>query len=251
VNVALRNSNGYPGPIPTRYWRGRGYPVGVGFLGDGTCQVPTPGVPMVYPACPASAPISSGTPAASYTSQPAPAVYAAPTLIATPACASGPAASADSAECIAQVLAAQQQDFGLENAANRAVFLADCLATYPQPPDCYSRSYDQTPTGGYTSDSHAQGPQQYINAQGQLVSVTLDPATGEPATTSTPAPLSAPPPAGGGTGTGTGSKTAAGGSAAGGSGSGAASSPADSTVLQWTIGLGVAAIFIGVMAMNK
>ncbi len=95
------------------------------------------------------------------------AAYVAPTLIPTPACAFGP--TADTSECQAQVQAVEQQNLGLDNNANRAVFVADCLATYPQPTDCYTRTYDQTPVGGYTSDSQAQGPQLYENAGGQFV----------------------------------------------------------------------------------
>src|ERR1700676_3410059 len=78
-------------------------------LGDGTCQTPQPGVPQYYPPCPASAPISSGTPASQYTGQPAPAVYQAPTPVAVPACTldTRPGGAAFSDACIAQLLAAQ------------------------------------------------------------------------------------------------------------------------------------------------
>jgi len=133
-----------------------------------TCQVPQPGVPMVYPACPASAPIISGIPAATYTQGPAPATYVAPPSIPVPACSQDtrPGGAAFSAECIAQVQAAQQARMAADNQANRAVFVANCnrdweanavryreLGMEVPPNDCEYRGYGQTlpgTTGSYT-----------------------------------------------------------------------------------------------------
>src|SRR5260221_655114 len=119
-------------------------------MGEGTCQVPQAGVPQVYPACPTFG--YSGVPVSS-----TPASYVPPTHIPVPACAFGPAATADSAECQRQVMAVQQQNFQIDNNANYAVDLANCLNTFPQPPDCYSRTFGLTPAGGYTSNAHPQG----------------------------------------------------------------------------------------------
>ncbi len=95
-----------------------------------------------------------------------PATYVAPNYVPTPACASGP--SMFTSECIAQVLAAQQQNMAANNDANRAVFVADCnrdwamnaenyqnLGLQVPPNDCAYRGYGQTipgisPTGSYS-----------------------------------------------------------------------------------------------------
>jgi hypothetical protein len=155
-------------------------------------------------------------------------VYVAPNLIPTPACAFGPAATADSEECQKQVMAVQQQNFQLENNANRAVFVADCLNTVPQPTDCYTRTYGQTPAGGFTSDASTQGGQLILDAAGNVVS-RVDPATGEP-------PVTKPA---GGTTSGATSKIPANG--------GLTDSPHE--LLYWTIGLGVLGILIA--AVNR
>jgi hypothetical protein len=121
-----------------------------------TCQVPQPGVPMVYPACETFAP-SSG-----------PATYVAPTSVAPPACTQDtrPGGAAFSAECQAQLQAYQQARMAADNAANRAVFLENCnrdwqanaaqyqaLGMEVPPNDCAYRGYGQTlpgTTGSYT-----------------------------------------------------------------------------------------------------
>lgn len=157
-------------------------------IGDGTCQVPMPGVAMVYPPCPSIAPLTyqdRGGAAAS---------YVAPTAVPRPACSYDPNPFvANSAACIAQLLAAQQGNFQVDNDANRAVFVQDCLNTVPQPPDCLTRTYGQTPAGGYTSDAIVQGGQLILDARGNVVSA-VDPATGEvPVVNAPPAPAATPP----------------------------------------------------------
>lgn len=152
-------------------------------MGDGTCQVPQPGVAMVYPACPAAPPLSYQDRGG------AAAPYVAPTPVPRPACSYDPNPFvANSAQCVAQLLAAQQGNFQVDNDANRAVFVADCLATFPQPPDCLTRTYGQTPAGGFTSDGQAGGPQLIEDAFGHVVNE------------SAPAPAPAPVSAGGPTG---------------------------------------------------
>ena len=96
-----------------------------------------------------------------------PAVYQAPNYVPVPACASGP--SMFTPECIATVLAAQQANMAANNAANRAVFLADCNNNWalndaryaelgmPRPAnDCDQRLYGQTLPG---TTGSAQQPQ--------------------------------------------------------------------------------------------
>jgi hypothetical protein len=125
-------------------------------LGDGTCQTPQSGVPQYYPPCPASAPIGSGAPAQTYTGGPvAPAVYQAPTYAPVPACSQDtrPGGAAFSSACIAQLLAAQQQDFQLANNANFVVDYTNCVNSGLAPTICASRTYGLTPAGGYTSDA--------------------------------------------------------------------------------------------------
>lgn len=73
-----------------------------------------------------------------------------PAPLGAPACSSGPANTADSPECIALLLANQQHDMGVSNAANYQIDLANCLNTFPQPKDCYQRTFGLTPVGGYT-----------------------------------------------------------------------------------------------------
>ena len=99
----------------------------------------------------------------------APAVYQAPAVIPTPACASGPAATADSAACIAAVLAAQQQNMQGANNANFTVDYTDCVGQGINPATCAARTYGLTPTGGYTSDAQTQGPQLYQDGSGNFV----------------------------------------------------------------------------------
>lgn len=95
------------------------------------------------------------------------AAYVAPPTVATPACAFGP--TADTSECQALVQTAQQTRMQFANDANYTVDLANCLGTFPQPTNCYSRTFGLTPTGGYTSDAQAQGPQLILDAGGNVV----------------------------------------------------------------------------------
>ena len=99
------------------------------------------------------------------------ATYQAPAVVPVPSCSldTRPGGAAFSDACIAQVLAAQQQNMQLRNNANYAVDLQNCLNTFPQPPDCYSRTFGLTPTGGYTSDAFVQGPQVILDAGGNPV----------------------------------------------------------------------------------
>jgi len=77
-----------------------------------------------------------------------PAQYIAPKLLGAPECSSGP--SMFTQECIDVLLANQQKDMGSQNKSNYDVFLANCLNTFPQPTDCYQRTFGMTPVGGYT-----------------------------------------------------------------------------------------------------
>ncbi len=155
-------------------------------LGDGTCQVPQPGVPMVYPACPTSAPVSSG----------APAVYQGYTPFAVPDCTQDtrPGGAAFSSACIAQLLAAQQKNMQLANNANFVVDYTNCVNQGIAPADCASRTYGLTPAGGYTSDSSYNGPQVILDANGNPVSgvpvYTGGPLPGMPPAPHPPAPSS-------------------------------------------------------------
>ena len=137
-----------------------------------------------------------------------PAVFVQPSVVPVPACTQDtrPGGAAFSDACIAQVLAAQQQNMQLRNQANYNVDLQNCLNTFPQPPDCYTRTFGLTPTGGYTSDAGAGpgGSQLIVNAAGQPVSspppVALSPAPTAyvaapgPAPGGTPLPAVAPSP---------------------------------------------------------
>jgi hypothetical protein len=86
-----------------------------------------------------------------------PAVYQAPAQSAPPACSSGPANTADSPECIAALLAWQQQQMAAGSAANYAVDRANCETAWaennaryiaagvaPPPNDCAQRTYGLT-----------------------------------------------------------------------------------------------------------
>lgn len=128
------------------------------------------------------------------------AAYVAPATIATPECSKDtrPGGAAFSDACIAQVLGTQQQNMQLNNNANYNVDLANCLNTYPQPPDCYSRTFGLTPTGGYTSDAGGgpKGSQAIVDANGNIVSnpppVYVASGTPNPYVAPT-APISKPP----------------------------------------------------------
>ncbi len=135
------------------------------------------------------------------------AVYVAPVDSARPACADSPYANINSSQaCVDALQAWQQQNMQLANNANYNVDLANCLNTYPQPPDCYQRTFGLTPTGGYTSDAGAgpKGSTLYLNASGQPVTVTPSLVSGptpntQPAPIIPKTPLPTPPPPPGGT----------------------------------------------------
>lgn len=207
-------------------------------LGDGTCQVPQPGVTMFYPACPVSSLVTQ-TPAA---------VYQAPTLAPVPSCAQGP--TQDTAECQSQLMATQHLNQSAADAANRAVFVGDCESNWqenatrfaelglPSPPNnCQSFSYGQTmpgTTGGDTSGWIPGTPAAVINS--------APVAAAAPAPTAGILPVASPA-------TSTAqliknSFTAPAGSPGGASGGGAVTPPAaDYTGLYW-IGGGVAAVLL-------
>lgn len=91
-----------------------------------------------------------------------PVQYVAPTQVPVPECSQDtrPGGAAFSAACIAQVLAAQQQNMAANDAANRAVFVSGCNADWAAnaeqyrargmavpPNDCAYRGYGQTNVG--------------------------------------------------------------------------------------------------------
>jgi hypothetical protein len=102
------------------------------------------------------------------------AVYQAPTSVAVPACSQDtrPGGAAFSSACIAQLLAAQQQNMQLANNANFVVDYANCVGQGLSPATCASRTYGLTPAGGYTSDAGAGpgGSQLILDANGNPVS---------------------------------------------------------------------------------
>jgi hypothetical protein len=105
----------------------------------------------------------------------APAVYQAPTnTVPVPDCTQDtrPGGAAFSDACIAQLLAAQQQNMQLANNANFKVDYTNCVSQGIAPADCASRTYGLTPAGGYTSDAGGGpgGTQLILDANGNPVS---------------------------------------------------------------------------------
>ena len=102
------------------------------------------------------------------------AVYQAPAPVGVPACSQDtrPGGAAFSDACIAQLLAAQQQNMQLANNANFKVDYANCVGQGIAPADCASRTYGLTPAGGYASDAGAGpgGSQLILDANGNPVS---------------------------------------------------------------------------------
>ena len=133
--------------LPASRWRGfRG-------LGDDTCQVPQPGVPMVYPPCPSAQPLYGTS---------APPTYVPPVQVAVPACIQDtrPGGAAFTQECQQQLMAAQQQNMAAGSAANYDVDRANCETAWaandaryaalglPRPPnDCALRTFGLTLPG--------------------------------------------------------------------------------------------------------
>jgi hypothetical protein len=124
------------------------------------------------------------------------AVYQAPTSVAVPTCTQDtrPGGAAFSDACIAQLLAAQQQNMQLANNANFKVDYSNCVAQGLDPSVCASRTYGLTPAGGYTSDAGAGpgGSQAIVDANGNIVLApppvyTGPPLPGMPGAGSTPA----------------------------------------------------------------
>ena len=109
---------------------------------------------------------------------PTPAVYQAPALLPAPACTQAAGGAFVSSACVDQALAVEATNLQLLNDANRRVFVANCLAAGNSPADCNSRTYGQTPAGGFTSDAFVQGPQRLQDAAGNFVSGPGAPAGG-------------------------------------------------------------------------
>lgn len=101
--------------------------------------------------------------------QPSAGVYQAPAMVETPACTQANGGAFVSGACVDLALAVEAQNLQAISDANRRVFVHNCLAAGNSQADCVSRDYGQTPAGGYTSDSHAQGPQLYQDAAGNFV----------------------------------------------------------------------------------
>jgi len=76
-----------------------------------------------------------------------PAVYVAPAYVPTPACTQANGGAYVSSECVDLALAAEQLRMKLATQANYAVFLQNCLNTFPQPTNCYERTYGLTLPG--------------------------------------------------------------------------------------------------------
>jgi hypothetical protein len=238
MNVQLRNSNGYPGHVPIplprspRRWRfGLGVDPGIN---NTTMWTPTGGYNF-------NAGGSSG-----------PAVFQAPTVIPPPACSSDtePGGSAFSSACIAELQAYQQQNMQALNNANYAVDLQNCLNTFPQPTNCYQRTFGLTPTGGFTSDAGG-GP----GGTTIILDANGNPVTNSPAVLKAPTPSAPPAP----TPQSTPTNTQSGGSTAqkvsdvltGGSTAPSATTPATSmTTWYWIAGLAAAGLLI-YAAVNK
>lgn len=81
---------------------------------------------------------------------------ASTSLLGAPKCSSSAEMFTD--ECIQVLLANQQHDMGVNNLNNYNVFLANCLNSFPQPKDCYQRTFGLTPVGGYTGSFVADTP---------------------------------------------------------------------------------------------
>lgn len=83
-----------------------------------------------------------------------------------PACSQDtrPGGAAFSDACIALDLANQAANMGQSNLASYNIDLLNCLHTYPQPPDCYQRTFGLTPVGGYTGGVNILTPnaQQFV-----------------------------------------------------------------------------------------
>ncbi len=112
-----------------------------------------------------------------------PAVYQSLTnTVPVPACTldTRPGGAAFSDACIAQLLAAQQQNMQLANNANFKVDYANCVGQGIPPADCAARTYGLTPAGGFTSDAGGGpgGSQAIIDANGNIVSGPIAVYTG-------------------------------------------------------------------------
>jgi hypothetical protein len=107
----------------------------------------------------------------------APATYVAPSTIALPACTQDtrPGGAAFSSACINLLLANQSANMGQANLSNYDVDLANCLNTFPQPTNCYERTFGLTPVGGYTGGVNILTPnaQQFITGIAPIIAPPL------------------------------------------------------------------------------
>ncbi len=172
--------------------------------------------------------------------------YQAPALIPAPACTQAAGGAFVSADCVDKALAVEAQNLQLINDANRRVFVQNCLNAGNGPTDCNSRTYGQTPAGGFTSDAFTQGGQYLENSAGAFVGA-------EPPITSlnTPQTTLIPPlntlsksPA-----QSTADRLAQSSKSASGGGTSTKDSGSDNSALYWIAGLAAAAILV--VAVSK
>jgi hypothetical protein len=223
MNVQLRNSNGFP-----RRRFGMGVDPGLNVT---TMWTPSGGFDFNSPGA------SSG-----------PAVYQAPTVIPPPACSQDtqPGGTAFSSACIDQLLKTQQANMQLATNANYAVDLQNCLNTYPQPPDCYQRTFGLTlpnSTGGTNVDM-PNAPQLLGDPAAQALAAEAAPHANAPPAPHPPTPpptQAATPPASTSPGTSTAQKVS---DALTGGKTSTPSTPSDNSTLYWIVGLAAAATLI-------
>jgi len=120
-----------------------------------------------------------------------PAVFVQPVVVPPPACVNDtePGGGAYSPACQAQVIANNLQTLANRTAANYNVDLQNCLNTFPQPPDCYERTFGLTlpnSTGGTSVD--------IPNAANLLGDPAAQALAAENAHNNTPAPNPPPTP---------------------------------------------------------
>lgn len=153
-------------------------------MGDGTCQIPAPGVAQIYPPCPSN-PDDIALPSG--------VSFQAPSFTPAPACSSSPDPNtSDSPECIAQLLAAQNQNLAANNDANFNFDVQTCRSNLalnnaqraslgmPALPDtCADNTYGLTPTGGYTGGVSLITPDapQIVAGSGAPAPVSSNPPT--------------------------------------------------------------------------
>ncbi len=124
-----------------------------------------------------------------------PAVFKQPVVVPAPACVNDtqPGGSAYSPECQAQVIANNLQTLANRTAANYDVDLQNCLNTFPQPPDCYQRTFGLTLPGttGGTSADLSNAPALLGDAAANALAAE---AAHQPVVPATATPTDTPPP---------------------------------------------------------